>query len=244
MNGRLLTVFILVICVGIVFALGVWARPHLAPESAPVARGAAYAGIRGCVDCHGYPDKPLLDANDEACSDVNNQSAHPDYSVDCSDVLSYFEVVRLRRSFDSRVEDGKGGLLINGEALAREYHCFQCHGPLGQGGFANAKSLKGYVPGYFGNDFRALTRSADLDSVRQWIMNGLDSSIVEKPFTGKIAEFFFEREEVSMPSYRSLPPEELETLANYVIAINKFGPMSADVVRSYGAATMHSAKEN
>jgi len=244
MNGRLLAVFTLVICVGMVFVLGAWARHHLARESTPVARGAAYAGVRGCIDCHGDPDKPLLDANNEACSDVNNQGWHPDYSVDCADVLSYFEVVRLRRNFDGRVEDGKGGLLIDGEALARDYHCFQCHGSLGQGGFANAKSLKGYVPGYFGNDFRVLTRSADPESVRQWIMHGLDSSIVEKPITGKIAEVFFEREEVSMPSYRSLPPEELDTLVNYVIAINEFGPMTADVVRSYGAATMRRPKEN
>ena len=40
-----------------------------------------------------------------------------------------------------------------GPYLARKYGCFECHGPLGQGGFSNPGSLKGYVPGFFGRDF-------------------------------------------------------------------------------------------
>lgn len=243
MTGRLLSIAGLVFCAGTLLVLGAWAGNHLAPESAPAARGAAYAGIRGCIDCHGDPDNRLPDANDQACSDVISESWHPDYSVNCADVLSYFEVIRLQRNFESRVENGENNSLIAGEALAREYHCFQCHGSLGQGGFANARSLKGYVPGYFGNDFRALTRNGDPKSVGQWIRHGRDSAIVERPFTGKIAEFFFEREEVSMPKYRSLQPDQIETLTAYVIALNEFGPMTAEVVRSYGAATMRRSEE-
>ena len=211
-----------------------WIGYRIAPETAPVARGAAYAQVRGCVGCHGDPDNPLADANDNGCSNINNISWHPKYDAECTDAIAYFETVRLRRNFDDRAQINIKSPLFAGEKLARQYHCFQCHGHLGQGGFKNSKSLKGYVPGYFGSDFRILTRNADPDSVRAWIVRGMDSAILEKPVTGRIAEFFFRRQAVSMPSYKSLPPEEIDILVNYVIALNKFGPMTAQSVRSYG----------
>lgn len=124
--------------------------------------------------------------------------------------------------------------LIAGERLVRKYNCFQCHGKLGQGGFKNTNSLKGYIPGYFGNDFKMLTNNADPESVREWITHGVDKAIIKKPITGRIAEYFFQTQAVSMPSFNSLESEEIETLVNYVIAIHKFGPMTADTVRLYG----------
>jgi mono/diheme cytochrome c family protein len=210
-----------------------WVRDRMAPESAPVARGAEYAQVRGCVDCHGDPGDRTADANAIDCSNVNTMSWHPDYAVQCSDVMAYFETVRLRRNLDERLQAGTVGVLSAGEMLARKYHCFQCHGHMGQGGFANARSFKGYVPGYFGNDFKVLTRNADPESVRSWIVNGMDAAIVEDPVTGPIAQFFFWRQAVSMPSFKSLPAEEIDILVNYVIALNSFGPMTADVVRAY-----------
>jgi len=211
-----------------------WAGYRMAPESAPVARGAAYAGVKGCVDCHGNPANPLADANDESCSNVNEMSWHPEYDEECTDIMAYFEAVRLRRSFDDRLKIGIGNPLIAGENLARRYHCFQCHGHLGQGGFKNVKSLKGYVPGYFGSDFTMLTGNSDPDSVRQWILHGMDSTILEEPVLGRVAAFFFDRQAVSMPSYKSLEPVEIEILVNYVIALHQYGPMTAKSVRSYG----------
>ena len=211
-----------------------WAVNRIYPESAPIARGAAYAETRGCFGCHGDPGNPLPDANDTECSNVNRISGHPDYTVDCSDVMAYFEALRLRRNIDARAHVNADGALIGGEQLVRKYHCFQCHGQLGQGGFENAKSLKGYVPGYFGDDFKTLTNNADPDSVREWIMHGLDPDIVATPILGRIAEFFFRRQAIHMPSYKSLEPGEIEILVNYVISINQFGPMTAETVRSYG----------
>ena len=205
----------------------------MAPESSPVARGADYAAVRGCVACHGDPENPLAEANDEACSDVNRMSGHPEYDVDCNDAMAYFETVRLRRNFLEHEQFSTDSPLAAGEYLARKYHCFQCHGHLGQGGFKNPKSLKGYVPGYFGSDFDALTRNSNPDSVRQWILIGMDSAILEKPFTGPIAKFFFGRQAVSMPSYKSLEAEEIDILVNYVIALHDYGPMTAQSVRSY-----------
>ena len=213
---------------------GGWAAQRIAPESAPVARGAAYAQVRGCVGCHGDPKKPFPDSNDSGCSDLNEMPWHPDYDVACADVLAYFETVRLSRNFEDRARFNMDNPLLAGERLVRQYHCFNCHGHLGQGGFKNSKSLKGYVPGYFGSDFRDLTRNANPESVREWIMHGLDPAILEAPVSGWIAAFFFDRQAVSMPSYKSLEPEEVEILVDYVIAINRFGPMTAEGVRSYG----------
>lgn len=211
-----------------------WASVRLAPETAPVARGAAYAQIRGCGECHGDPENPFADANDKNCSNVNRHAWHPNYDVECSDAMAYFETLRLRRSFDDRVELDYDNPLIAGEKLARTYHCFQCHGHLGQGGFRNAKSLKGYVPGYFGSDFMALTNNASPESVRDWIMHGMNSTILEEPVLGKVAAFFFRRQAVNMPSYKSLRADEIEILVKYVIALHEFGPMTAEIVRSYG----------
>ena len=165
-------------------------------------------------------------------------SWHPEYDAECTDVMAYFETVRLRRSFDYRSKIGIDSVLIAGERLARTYHCFQCHGHLGQGGFKNAKSLKGYVPGYFGSDFKTLTSNADPDSVREWIMHGMDSTLLEEPVLGRVAEFFFGRQAVGMPSYKSLQPEEIEILVNYVITLHQYGPMTAKIVRSYGERSL------
>ena len=211
-----------------------WTNYRMAPESAPVARGAAYAEVRGCVDCHGDPKNPLGAANINDCSNVDRRSWHPDYGVDCADLMAYFGAVRLRRDFDERTQLNAHSPLSAGEQLARKYHCFQCHGQLGQGGFQNANSLKGYVPGYFGKDFKILTRNADPESVRNWITNGIDPAILEIPVIGRIAQFYLSRQAVSMPSYQSLDPKEIDVLVDYVIALHRFGPMTATTVRSYG----------
>jgi mono/diheme cytochrome c family protein len=176
----------------------------------------------------------LPDANDARCSDVNPFSWHPEYETDCADAMAYFEAIRLRRNLAERIDAGTDKLLVKGEALAREYHCFQCHGQLGQGGFRNERSFKGYVPGYFGSDFEFLTRDGSADSVRDWITHGMDSTMVDQPVLGRIAAYFFGRQAVSMPSYATLAPGEIEVLVNYVITLHEFGPMTAEGVRAYG----------
>ena len=94
-----------------------WALYRVAPESAPSARGAKYAHIRGCIECHGRPDTPGADSNDEACYDKNHMPWHPEYNVDCADVLAYFETVRLGKTFQVRLQSNSQNLLISGEQL-------------------------------------------------------------------------------------------------------------------------------
>ncbi len=147
--------------------------------------------------------------------------------------MAYFEAIRLRRTLDEREALRPADPIVAGEALARKYHCFQCHGQLGQGGFANAGSFKGYVPGFFGKDFGVLTRDGDPASVSNWIRNGMDPQITQQAFIGPIAQYFFERQAVSMPSFNSLTDDEIELLTNYVIALNNYGPMTAASARHY-----------
>ena len=241
MRGNLLKSFGLLVLVPGILLLVAWVLYRTAPESAPVARGAKYAYFRGCIECHGNPDNPILDSNDKACFDENRMPEHPEYNVRCTDAFAYFETVRLRKTFATRVQNNKQTLLIAGEQLARRYHCFNCHGQLGQGGLANSRSFKGYVPGYFGRDFNILTRNADPESVRKWIMYGLDSAILQNPVTGRIAKAFFERQAINMPSFKSLRPEEIDILVKYVIALNQYGPMTASKVRAYAKDSVSSA---
>ena len=44
-----------------------------------------------------------------------------------------------------------------------------------------------------------------------------------------------------MPGFKSLKPEEIDTLVDYVIALNKYGPMTASLVRSYAADSVSSS---
>lgn len=226
----------LVSIVGIV-ALLVWLGIRLSPETSPVARGSADVFSGGCISCHGQADEAVPDEITPECSEEISEPSHPGFDADCHDLLAYFEVVRLKRTFDRRVSSSKPNRLLEGERLARQYNCFQCHGELGQGGFANRRALKGYVPGYFGRDFVALTRGGDIESVRSWISQGIDPVLYESPLTGVLAKYFVERQEVGMPKFATLPESEIQILAEYVIALNRFGEMDASAIRSYAQLT-------
>jgi len=241
MRGSSLQSLSLFVLVPGILLLVAWIVYRIAPESAPVARGAQYAQFRGCIECHGNPDNSSPDSNDMACADRNHLPGHPEYNVRCTDALAFFEIVRLRKTFATRVQSSNQNLMIAGEQLARRYHCFNCHGQLGQGGLGNSRSFKGYVPGYYGRDFNILTRNADPASVRQWIMFGLDPAILQNLLTGPIAKAFFERQAINMPSFKSLKPEEIDTLVKYVITLNKYGPMTASKVRAYAKDSVSSA---
>ncbi len=132
---------------------------------------------------------------------------------------------------------GASNRLLTGEHLARMFYCFQCHGELGQGGFPNAGALKGYIPGYFGEDFRRLTNDASPAAVRAWINDGINPDLLNSPIEGTVAAFFIEHQAIQMPQFNSLTHSEIDLLVNYVLTIHAFGPMDAAAVHTYDQLT-------
>ena len=218
-------------------ALLVWLGVQLIPESTPVARGATSAYLGGCIECHGQPGIEFPDDAALECVDVRVNIIHPHYEGRCRDLLAYFEAVRLKRTFSTRAKSRNPNRLLQGERLARKYNCFQCHGELGQGGFRNAGALKGYIPGYFGDDFAKLTRGGNAESIRLWIKQGIDPALLEHPIKGTAAEYFIEHQAVSMPKFATLPDSKIRILTDYVIALHQFGEMDAKAIRGYSRLT-------
>jgi mono/diheme cytochrome c family protein len=105
-------------------------------------------------------------------------------------------------------EDEK--ILAGGE-IVREKGCFHCHGEMGSGGLPNPGSLKGYIPGFLGEDFIELVR--DERELIGWITDGGVPRLREDP----IASFFLERQRIQMPAFgRFLSAAEIEAVAAYV----------------------------
>jgi len=120
---------------------------------------------------------------------------------------------------------GPDQLFVAGDHLARQYGCYQCHGELGQGGVANPDSFKGYIPGLFGQDVAELTANLDRDEIIYWIDHGRGRAI-ESGLLGQLAKKYFDRQATQMPGYRDqLTPAEKGLLADYVILLNKKGPL-------------------
>ncbi|GAB4108991.1 MAG: hypothetical protein Kow001_08170 [Acidobacteriota bacterium] len=122
-----------------------------------------------------------------------------------------------------------------GETLARRYACFTCHGELGQGGVENPGSLKGYIPGFFGNDFRALTRNGERQDLREWILDGHSQSFWQQGFAGFYpGQYFTHRQSIKMPAYRGfISDEEVETLVDYLLELMELGPLSGEALLAY-----------
>jgi mono/diheme cytochrome c family protein len=98
-----------------------------------------------------------------------------------------------------------------GAELATELGCAACHGSLGAGGVPNPGSLKGYVPGFWGEDFDELVR--DDAELRAWIADGEIERITTHPIGGR----FFRRQVVKMPAYgRFVAPADVDALAAWV----------------------------
>ena len=101
--------------------------------------------------------------------------------------------------------------VARGGELTAEYHCFTCHGPFGAGGVANPGAFKGYVPGFWGEDYAELVR--DDDELHRWIADGQLPRISDHPIGG----WFFRRQAMKMPAYgKFLSPEDIAAIAAYV----------------------------
>ncbi len=150
-------------------------------------------------------------------------------SDEIQDLMAYIALLQHREAAKSRPAQSPG------EELARHYSCFTCHGELGQGGVENPGSLKGYVPGFFGSDFLALTQNGNRQQVLEWIRDGAPESFLNQGFAGFYpARYLTERQAIQMPAYGDhLSDEELETLTDYVLELQALGPLSAQQVYDY-----------
>jgi len=98
-----------------------------------------------------------------------------------------------------------------GLTLAYELGCFRCHGPMGTGGVANPGSLKGYVPGFVGEDYAELV--SDRSELVQWLRNGISDRFRDNP----AARAVLGRQAIKMPAYEQfLDDAEIESLVALV----------------------------
>jgi mono/diheme cytochrome c family protein len=120
-------------------------------------------------------------------------------------------VAYLRAASGQILPVGEAAQVARGGELTLEYHCFRCHGPFGAGGVPNPGSFKGYVPGFWGDDYADLVR--DDEELTRWIADGEIPRITEHPIGG----WFFRRQAVKMPAYgKFLSPADVEAIAAYV----------------------------
>jgi len=95
-----------------------------------------------------------------------------------------------------------------GQELARRHGCFRCHGAAGSGGLPNPGSLTGFIPGWYGPDFRDLVR--DRGEFEAWIRDGKLERLERHP----VASRFLGRQRISMPRY-AFSAAELDALWAY-----------------------------
>ncbi len=118
-------------------------------------------------------------------------------------------------------------LAVAGDRLSREHGCYACHGELGQGGVRNPASFKGYIPGFFGKDFLALTDGGEREEIAHWIEHGRGRAI-EAGVTGGLAKKYLEGQAIGMPAYgERLSGEEMAVLVEYLLWLNREGPLDA-----------------
>ena len=124
------------------------------------------------------------------------------------------ELVELVKAI-SWFKDPEDELAFKGREIAEEKGCFGCHGPMGWGGGANAKSFKGHVPAWTGKEYKELLRSDE--ELEQWIMNGRSDRFANDP----IASWFLDRATLQMPAYREkMTPDDFEAIKAYIMWLN------------------------
>jgi mono/diheme cytochrome c family protein len=125
-------------------------------------------------------------------------------SAQVDDLVAY-----LRATSGQVLPDAEAA--AQGAELATQYSCFACHGPLGAGGVRNPRSLKGYVPAFWGADFDDLVR--DDGELRAWIAKGEIPRLTDHP----VARWFLARQRLKMPAYEKfVAPADIDALVAYV----------------------------
>ncbi|TFH21961.1 MAG: c-type cytochrome [Myxococcales bacterium] len=98
-----------------------------------------------------------------------------------------------------------------GMDLAHRLGCFRCHGAMGTGGVGNPGSVKGSVPGFFGEDYAELVR--DREEVREWLVSGVTARFEQNP----VASAVIGHQALKMPAYGEfLEAEQIDSLVALV----------------------------
>jgi len=125
-------------------------------------------------------------------------------SREVEDVVAAFLVL----SGMKRPEDGT--LEGRGLEIAETHRCFSCHASGGSGGRPNPGSFTGFVPGWYGADFRDLVR--DRDEFVAWVREGK----IERLSANPVARRFMQRQRLQMPAYSDMSDDDLDALWAYV----------------------------
>lgn len=103
------------------------------------------------------------------------------------------------------------GAVSRGAELAKANGCMFCHGEMGVGGRPNPGALKGYIPGFVGQDFADLVQNEE--ELLSWIRTGG----IERLEQNSLARYFIDRQRVQMPAFETfLSAEEVGDVAAYV----------------------------
>lgn len=130
---------------------------------------------------------------------------------DLDDLVAAFKVL------SGMVKPAGGSPARRGRDLARKWDCLSCHGAGGSGGLANPGSFAGFVPGWYGADFKELVRDrAEFDA---WIREGS----ITRLKTHFIASRYLESQRISMPAYGNLSSAELDDLWAYTRWLQETG---------------------
>ena len=138
--------------------------------------------------------------------DAINMPAYGDVvnTGELEDLVATFKVL------SGMVAPARGTPARAGYNLTREWNCSSCHGPGGSGGLPNPGSFTGFVPGWYGPDFKDLVR--DRQEFDMWILGGTIPRLSNHP----IARYFLNRQTLQMPAYGELTQEQLDGLWAYI----------------------------
>ena len=190
---------------------GVW---MMYVENDEEIRNYILYGSRTNPDAEATKEHQVADDHDEAHSHAEESHSEnaihmPAYeavlsSQDLQDLVAAFKVL------SGMSLPPTGSPERRGHELARTWRCFSCHGPAGSGGSSNPSSFAGFVPGWYGADFRDLVRHRE--EFDTWIQDGTIPRLANNP----IASFFIRRQRVPMPAYKSLTSRDRDDLWAYV----------------------------
>jgi mono/diheme cytochrome c family protein len=120
------------------------------------------------------------------------------------DLVAYFMAASMMRPIPDAVA-------ARGRDLVRRHRCEACHGTGGAGGVPNPGSLKGYVPGWLGDDYDELVR--DETELRAWILEGG----IRRLAGNRLARHFLVRQRLQMPPYKAAcSPAEMDAIVAYI----------------------------